>query len=59
MKIGRAPDALDRFRPPAPAGDVEAEREELARRVAAELPQPEQPDGAIDGERGKVRLSQL
>ncbi len=40
----------DRFRPPAPAGDVEAEREELARRVAAELPQPEQPDGAIGGE---------
>src|SRR5437867_4518518 len=50
MKIGRALDGLDRLRPPAPAGDVEAEREELARRVAAELPQPEQPDGAIGGE---------
>src|SRR5439155_1104084 len=54
MKIGRALDALDRFRPPAPAGDIEAEREELARRVAAELPQPEQPDGAIGGEELRV-----
>src|SRR5687768_16130414 len=50
VEVGHARDALEALRSPAPADDVEVERAELPRRVAAELAQAEDADGAVGSE---------
>ena len=49
-ELGKGLYAGQRFRPAAVARDIEAERDELARRVGAELAQAEDADRAVGGE---------
>src|SRR5581483_1994274 len=46
-ELGKGLHAGKLLRPAAEAGDIEAEREELFRRIRAELAKPEDADGAI------------
>src|SRR5690606_39047501 len=50
LELGEALHAGDRLRPTAPAGDIEAERNQLLRRIGAEAAEAEDADRAVGGE---------